>query len=71
HLDRLVAMARKRGYEFISMDQALRDKAYAQQDRYVGTRGLSWLHRWAMDKGRNPPMHADPPDWVMDLYRDR
>lgn len=71
HLDRLAAMARKRGYEFISMDEAMRDKAYAQQDGYVGTRGLSWLHRWAMDKGGNPPMHADPPDWVMDLYRNR
>ena len=71
HLDRLVDMARKRGYQLISMDEALRDKAYAQRDRYVGARGFSWLHRWALDKGKNPPMHADPPDWVMDLYRAR
>jgi peptidoglycan/xylan/chitin deacetylase (PgdA/CDA1 family) len=71
HLDRLVMMARKRGYEFISLDEALRDKAYAQRDRYVGNRGFSWLHRWAIDKGKNPPMHAEPPDWVMDLYRAR
>jgi peptidoglycan-N-acetylglucosamine deacetylase len=71
HLDRLVVMAKKRGYEFISLDEALRDKAYAQKDRYVGNRGFSWLHRWAIDKGKNPPMHPDPPDWVMELYRAR
>jgi peptidoglycan/xylan/chitin deacetylase (PgdA/CDA1 family) len=71
HLDRLVVMAKKRGYAFISLDEALRDKAYAQKDRYVGNRGFSWLHRWAIDKGKKPPMHADPPDWVMDLYRAR
>ena len=71
HLDRLVAMARKRGYQFISMEEALRDKAYARVDNYVGTRGLSWLHRWAYDEKKKAPMHADPPDWVMDLYRAR
>src|SRR5688572_2578295 len=71
HLDRLVVMARKRGYEFISLEEALRDKAYERKDRYVGNRGFSWLHRWAIDKGKQPPMHADPPDWVMDFYRTR
>jgi peptidoglycan/xylan/chitin deacetylase (PgdA/CDA1 family) len=71
HLDRLVVMAKKRGYTFISLDEALRDRAYAQKDLYVGNRGLSWLHRWAIDKGKHPSMHADPPDWVMELYRTR
>ena len=71
HLDRLIAMARKRGYQLISMEEALRDKAYARVDNYVGTRGLSWLHRWAYDDRKKAPMHDDPPDWVMDLYRAR
>jgi peptidoglycan-N-acetylglucosamine deacetylase len=71
HLDRLAAMARKRGYELISMEEALRDKAYARVDNYVGPRGLSWLHRWAYDDKKKAPMHADPPAWVMELYRAR
>jgi peptidoglycan-N-acetylglucosamine deacetylase len=71
HLDGLMAMIRKRGYEAIPLEQALRDKAYAARDAYVGRRGLSWLQRWAIDKGSQPPLHPDVPEWIMDLYRAR
>jgi peptidoglycan-N-acetylglucosamine deacetylase len=71
HLDRLIAMAKKRGYKFISIDEALRDPAYKRMDRYVGPRGLSWLQRWALDDGKAIPPENDPPKWVFDLYRAR
>ena len=71
HLDRLTHIARKRGYKFISLDEALRDRNYARHDAYVGRRGLSWLHRWALDDGKPAPSQPDVPDWVMDLYRSR
>ena len=70
-LDALVAMARRRGYSFISVDEALKDPAYRRQDASVGRRGLSWLHRWALDDGKKPPAQPDVPDWVMELYRAR
>ncbi len=66
-LDRL----RKRGYSFISLEEALRDPAYQSKDDYVGPYGISWLHRWAVSKGlprdQNEP---DPPKWVLDLYNE-
>jgi peptidoglycan/xylan/chitin deacetylase (PgdA/CDA1 family) len=68
-LDRLAAMVRKRGYSFISIDEALRDRAYQRTDRYIGPMGLSWLMRWALDEGKNPPMQPDVAPWVMDAYR--
>ena len=70
-LDALVAMARQRGYRFISVDEALKDPAYRRQDAYIGRRGLSWLHRWALDDGKKPPAQPDVPEWVMELYRAR
>ncbi len=67
-LDRLAAMTRKRGYSFISIDEALRDPAYRRPDPYLGGHGLSWLMRWA---GKSPSVQPDVPRWIMDLYRAR
>ena len=44
-------MLQARGYTFVSLDEALADPAYALADGYVGPRGLSWVHRWALGKG--------------------
>lgn len=71
YLDGLTEMTRRRGYELISMEEALRDKAYGRVDSYTGSRGLSWLQRWALDDGKKPPLHPAVPDWVMELYRTR
>ena len=69
HLDRLAHMAKRRGYRFISIDEALRDPVYSRKENYIGGRGLSHIQRWAMEEGKKPPMHGDVPPWVMDLYR--
>lgn len=47
-LDELLAMARGRGYRFITLEEALRDPAYQRSDSYVGPAGITWLHRWAI-----------------------
>lgn len=69
YLDGLVEMMRRRGYSFISIDQALKDPAYALPDSYAGPTGLSWLHRWALAKGM--PLREEPrePDFVAALFR--
>ena len=51
-LDELAAMIRGRGYDWITLDEALADEAYAAPDRYVGKAGISWLHRWAITVGK-------------------
>lgn len=66
----LVAMMKRRGYSFISLDDALKDPAYELPDGYLGGGGISWLHRWAIALGGNAAvLPGDPlcPKWVMDL----
>lgn len=61
HLGRLVAMLKKRGYSFISLEEALKDKAYQSADTYVGPGGITWLHRWAITMGKKGEFFKDEP----------
>jgi beta-lactamase regulating signal transducer with metallopeptidase domain/peptidoglycan/xylan/chitin deacetylase (PgdA/CDA1 family) len=49
--DDLAAMLKRRGYSFVTMEQAMRDPAYKTPDTYTGLRGDSWIARWAVSKG--------------------
>jgi peptidoglycan/xylan/chitin deacetylase (PgdA/CDA1 family) len=51
HFDRIAAMLKRRGYEFITLDEALKDAAYDHRDTYTGAVGISWLQRWAITRG--------------------
>jgi peptidoglycan/xylan/chitin deacetylase (PgdA/CDA1 family) len=51
HFGRVAAMLRRRGYEFVTLDEALKDKAYEHPDTYTGAVGISWLQRWAITRG--------------------
>ena len=66
----LIAAARRRGYRFIALDEAMRDPAYTRLDGYNGRYGPSWLHRWAMAEKKPKEFYAGEPvvpKWVMDL----
>ncbi|HJR09015.1 MAG TPA: polysaccharide deacetylase family protein [Pyrinomonadaceae bacterium] len=60
HFGRIVHMLKQRGYEFVTLDQALQDKAYEHRDTYTGAVGISWLQRWAITRGgkfkKEPPL---------------
>jgi len=60
-----------RGYHFVSLDQALEDKAYQTKDDYVGLHGPSWLHRWTVSLGLKMKLdqEPDPPKWVLDMFK--
>lgn len=47
----VVKMLKRRGYQFITLEEALTDKAYGSPDSYTGPVGISWLQRWAISKG--------------------
>lgn len=49
--DDLAAMLKRRGYVFVTMEQATADEAYSLPDNYTGQHGDSWLARWAVTKG--------------------
>lgn len=49
--DELAAMMKRRGYTFVTLEHALKDKAYSQPDTFTSKMGISWLQRWAITKG--------------------
>ena len=46
-----IARMRKRGYTFISLDEAMQDPAYERPDTFAGSGG-SWLSRTATVMGK-------------------
>lgn len=72
-LAELVAATKRRGYRFISLDEAMRDPAYARSaEGYNGRYGPSWLHRWAMAENKPKDFYAGEPEvpaWVMKLAK--
>lgn len=67
HLDALLAQVAARGYRFITLDEALEDRAYASAETYVGRHGPSWLFRWSRTLAPASDFRADPevPAWVI------
>lgn len=76
HFGEIIAMLRKRGYQFITLEAALRDRAYEQEDKYTGRAGISWLQRWAMTQKHQATIKQfklEPavPDFIKKAYENR
>jgi peptidoglycan/xylan/chitin deacetylase (PgdA/CDA1 family) len=54
HIGELLEMIRKRGYRFVTLEDALSDQAYGLPDTYVGEEGTGWLDHWAITRGQPP-----------------
>ena len=70
HFGDLVAIMKKRGYKFITLNKALQDQAYKSPDTFVGRGGITWLHRWAITRGvADDFFKGEPvtPEFVMKL----
>ena len=66
-----IARMRKRGYTFISLEEAMQDEAYQRPDTFAGPGG-SWLSRTATVMGKKPSdeiVAARPvvPKWITEL----
>lgn len=48
----LCKMIREKNYEFVSLEEALKDEAYKSEDTFIKNAGISWLDRWALAKGK-------------------
>lgn len=67
HLGELAKMLKKRGYRFITLDEALQDRAYSSPNRYTGWEGESWLNQWAQTVGLRPRRVIQVPAFVRAL----
>lgn len=67
YFDDIAKMYKKRGYNFIALEEALKDEAYKLPDTFTRKAGISWLHRWALEKGRETIVKDEPgvPEFVM------
>jgi peptidoglycan/xylan/chitin deacetylase (PgdA/CDA1 family) len=66
HIGELLDLLRKRGYKFVTLEEALNDSAYSVPDEYVGPDGTGWIDHWAITRGQ-PPQNAPVfPQWVID-----
>jgi peptidoglycan/xylan/chitin deacetylase (PgdA/CDA1 family) len=70
YFDELVQMMKRRGYAFISIGEALKDKAYSLPNAQVKT-GLSWIHRWMIAKGRQMRPEPREPEFISKLFESR
>ena len=69
YFDQILQVLKKRNYRVITLDAALRDKAYQSKDTYIGE-GVSWLHRWAISRGGEKLVldgEPEPPKLVKDI----
>lgn len=66
HIGDLLEVMRKRGYRFVTLEEALSDSAYALPDTYVGEEGTGWLDHWAIAQGKPPRGAPVFPQWVID-----
>jgi len=66
HIGELLDVLRKRGYRFITLEDALGDPAYSLPNTYVGEEGTGWIEQWAITQGKIPQGAPQFPQWVMD-----
>jgi peptidoglycan/xylan/chitin deacetylase (PgdA/CDA1 family) len=64
HFQSVVEMMRRRGYEFVTLEEAMRDAAFGERDTYVGPVGISWLQRWLVTRGREFRKEPQMPEYM-------
>lgn len=69
HVDAMLRVFEQRGYQFVSLSDAMKDPAYKMRDGYTGTNGISWIHRWGLAK--DMPIQWEPrePQWLLDANK--
>ncbi|MDP3583303.1 MAG: polysaccharide deacetylase, partial [Ignavibacteria bacterium] len=56
-------------YEFVTLEEALKDEAYKSPDTFIKNNGISWIHRWAITQGKKKDLFGNEPEaskWVSD-----
>lgn len=69
YFDDLCDMMREKKYEFITLEEALKDEAYKSPDTFIKNNGISWIHRWAITQGKKKDFFGNEPKsskWVAD-----
>ena len=66
YLDSILSTLTDKGYKFISLDEALTDKAF-QLPEEISTKGISWIDRWKLAKGLDITNQPEISDYIRTL----
>ncbi|HQU86171.1 MAG TPA: polysaccharide deacetylase family protein [Pyrinomonadaceae bacterium] len=66
NFEALIEIFKKKNYEFISVEEALKDEIYVFPERYAPT--SDWLGHWAFSKGKNLQM-PKPPEYIEKIFQ--
>src|SRR5262249_16490610 len=69
HIGELLDVMRKRGYRFITLEDALSDQAYGLPDTFIGEEGTGWIDHWAITQGKPPQGAPVFPQAVIDKWK--
>jgi peptidoglycan/xylan/chitin deacetylase (PgdA/CDA1 family) len=69
--DEFFSMVTKRGYSFITVDEAQSDAAYKTREDFTGDAGISWFERWTMAKGNRLRTEPEVDASVLKTWKDR
>jgi beta-lactamase regulating signal transducer with metallopeptidase domain/peptidoglycan/xylan/chitin deacetylase (PgdA/CDA1 family) len=70
--DEFFGMIEKRGYRFVSMDEALKDEAYQSPEAMIESKsGISWFERWQLAQNKNLRAEPKVSQFVEDLWNNR
>ena len=69
YLDSILSALTDKGYKFISLDDALTDKAF-QLPEAISTKGISWIDRWKLAKGLEITNQPEISDYIRTLMDD-
>jgi peptidoglycan/xylan/chitin deacetylase (PgdA/CDA1 family) len=67
NFDALIKVMTDRGYQFIPLEQALKDPVYQYPDKYLGT--SDWLGQWSFSQGKRFTSPS-PPEFIQRAYQD-
>lgn len=61
YLPEIISRLETRGYSFISMKKAMKDKVYKQPDFYYKKWGISWVYRWMQSPSERKELIQNEP----------
>ena len=67
YLDVLISKLKEKKYEFISLEEALKDEVYKQPNVYYKKWGVSWLYRWIPEHDKRIQLMQQEPK-INDVY---
>ncbi|MEM1180631.1 MAG: polysaccharide deacetylase family protein [Acidobacteriota bacterium] len=71
HFGRVADVMERRGYRYVTLEEALEHPIYDRKDTYAGAGGVLWQLRWAQTDGVEIDWSVvpRPPEWIAEAFK--